>query len=88
MGNSFFSYPCKSVSSVVRSLLFPEVAQGLRTDDDLWRVTRRHKGRWIKDKLSTRRGLVQSIGWFYLTPPGRRNFVRGEESSIHQVELC
>jgi hypothetical protein len=32
------------VLSVVHSLLFPEIAEGLRTDDVLWRATRRASG--------------------------------------------
>jgi len=41
---------------------------GRRTDDNLWRPTRRAKGRYTKDKLSTRRGAVHSIGWLSRTP--------------------
>jgi hypothetical protein len=48
MGKNGFSYPCKSVLSVVHSLLFPEIAEGLRTDDVLWRATRRADTRQIK----------------------------------------
>ena len=33
------------------------------TDDNLWRPTRRAEGHYTKDKLSTRRGAVHSIGW-------------------------
>ena len=44
---------------------------GGRTDDNLtsvssvepWRPTRRAEGHYTKDKLSTRRGAVHSIGW-------------------------
>jgi hypothetical protein len=32
------------------------------TDDNLWRPTRRAKGHYTKDKLSTRCGAVHSIG--------------------------
>ena len=35
------------------------------TDDNLWRPTRRAEEHRTKDKLSTRRGAVHSIGWFY-----------------------
>jgi hypothetical protein len=37
-------------------------ARGI-TDDNLWRPTRRAKEHYTKDKLSTRRGAVHSIGW-------------------------
>ena len=33
------------------------------TDDNLWRPTRRAEEHYTKDKLSTRRGAVHSIGW-------------------------
>jgi len=42
------------------------------TDDNLWRPTRRAKGYYTKDKLSTRRGAVHSIGWLCNTPPACR----------------
>jgi hypothetical protein len=38
-------------------------AHGGITDDNLWRPTRRGQGYYTKDKLSTRRGAVHSIGW-------------------------
>jgi hypothetical protein len=40
------------------------------TDDVLWRATRRAEEHYTKDKLSTRRGAVHSIGW--LSGPGWR----------------
>ena len=33
------------------------------TDDNLWRPTRRAEEDYTKNKLSTRRGAVHSIGW-------------------------
>ena len=38
------------------------------TDDNLWRPTRRAEGHYTKDKLSTRRGAVHSIGWLCQLP--------------------
>jgi hypothetical protein len=35
------------------------------TDDNLWRPTRRANGHYTKNKLSTRRGAVHSIGWLF-----------------------
>jgi hypothetical protein len=38
-------------------------SRGCITDDNLWRPTRRAEEHYTKDKLSTRRGAVYSIGW-------------------------
>ena len=42
------------------------------TDDNLWRPTRRAEGHYTKDKPSTRRGAVHSIGWLCPRPDCRR----------------
>ncbi len=39
------------------------------TDDNLWRPTRRAEEHYTKDKLSTRRGAVHSIGWLCVARP-------------------
>jgi hypothetical protein len=39
------SYPRSSAPSAVETLLFPGNAEGLRTDDVLWRATRRADNR-------------------------------------------
>jgi hypothetical protein len=38
------------------------------TDDNLWRPTRRAEEHYTKNKLSTRRGAVHSIGWLCRSP--------------------
>ena len=58
----------------------PAFPTPISTDDNLWRVTRRARGRWTKDKLSTRRGPVQSIGWFSRRPV-RRRYGRGKSEN-------
>jgi hypothetical protein len=44
------------------------------TDDNLWRPTRRAEGHYTKDKLSTRRGAVHSIGWLCNAPDRRTGY--------------
>ncbi len=46
----------------------PAFPTPISTDDNLWRPTRRAEGHYTKDKLSTRRGAVHSIGWFSRRP--------------------
>ena len=52
-------------SYILRNCAYDELvnATGDITDDNLWRPTRRAKEHCTKDKLSTRRGAVHSIGW-------------------------
>ncbi len=57
------------------------IAECKRTDDLLWRPTRRAKGHYTKDKLSTRRGAVHSIGWLFSGPD--RRFTAASPSQIH-----
>ena len=52
------------------------------TDDNLWRPTRRAEEHYTKDKLSTRRGAVHSIGWLYGSPDCRISHLTGH-GSIH-----
>jgi hypothetical protein len=46
----------------IKRLTTPSCMCGI-TDDVLWRATRRAEEHYTKDKLSTRRGAVHSIGW-------------------------
>jgi hypothetical protein len=44
---------------------FGRMVSRVITDDNLWRPTRRAEEHYTKDKLSTRRGAVHSIGWLF-----------------------
>ena len=57
------------------------------TDDNLWRPTRRAKEHYTKDKLSTRRGAVHSIGWLSRPHDGRSCATADSERRREVVNL-